>query len=89
MLRASLKKEDVISVYFNAWKEDYVSDPLIPMVAAIDELQVEVIKSGNQFRERMATVRAVASKVAKRGLVAAFKLATMNTVDLDDVAEDE
>lgn len=88
MLRASLKKEGVISVYFNAWKEDYVSDPLIPMVAAIDELQVEDIESGKQFSEHMATVRAVASKVAKRGLVAAVKLATMNTVDLDEVAED-
>ena len=33
MLRASLKKGGITSVYFNAWKEDYVSDPLIPMVA--------------------------------------------------------
>lgn len=32
MLRASLKSEGFASVYFNAWKEDYVSDPLIPMV---------------------------------------------------------
>lgn len=88
MLRASLKRDDIASVYFNAWKEDYVSDPLIPMVAAIDELQIADAGAGKQFSERMATVKAVASKVAKRGVVAAVKLATMNTLDLDEVAED-
>ncbi len=88
MLRASLKKEGFTSVYFNAWKEDYVSDPLIPMVAAIDGLQVADAKAEKQFGERMATVKRVASKVAKRGLVAAVKLATMNAVDLDEVTEE-
>lgn len=90
MLRASLKQEGIASVYFNAWKEDYVSDPLIPMVAAIDELQVAdaEAEARKQFGERMATVKRVASKVAKRGFVAAVKLATMNAVDLDEVAEE-
>lgn len=88
MLRASLKQEGIASVYFNAWKEDYVSDPLIPMVAAIDELQVADAEAEKQFGERMATVKRVASKVAKRGLVAAVKLATMNAVDLDEVTEE-
>jgi len=88
MLRASLKKDGITSVYFNAWKEDYVSDPLIPMVAAIDELTFADPEAGKQFGERMATVKKVASKVAKRGLVAAVKLATLNTLDLDEVAED-
>jgi hypothetical protein len=88
MLRASLKKEDITSVYFNAWKEDYVSDPLIPMVAAIDELKVTDPEAEKQFGERMATVKRVASKVAKRGFVAAVKLATMNAIDLEEVTED-
>jgi hypothetical protein len=88
MLRASLKSEGFASVYFNAWKEDYVSDPLIPMVAAIDELKVSDPEAGKRFGERMATVKKVASKVAKRGFVAAVKLATMNAVDLEEVTED-
>lgn len=87
MLRASLKKEGVTSAYFNAWKEDYVSDPLIPMVAAIDEIKSED-ESGAQFGDRMATVRKMATKVARRGLTAAVKLATMNAVDLEEVTED-
>lgn len=88
MLRALLNKEDFTSVYFNAWKEDYVSDPLIPMVAAIDDIPVTETEAGKRFNNRMATVKSVASKVAKRGIVAAVKLATMNTLDLEEVAED-
>lgn len=88
MLRSSLKRENIASAYFNAWKEDYVSDPLIPMVAAIDELKVVDPEAKKQFGARMATVKRVASKVAKRGLVAAVKLATMNAVDLEEAAED-
>lgn len=88
MLRASLKRDGFASVYFNAWKEDYVSDPLIPMVAAIDELKVADPEAEKRFGDRMVTVKRVASKVAKRGFVAAVKLGTMNALDLDEVAED-
>lgn len=88
MLRASLKKEGTTSVYFNAWKEDYVSDPLIPMVAALDELKVTDPEAGRRFGEYMSTVKRVATKVAKRGAIAAAKLATMNAVDLGGVTED-
>jgi hypothetical protein len=87
MLRATLKSEGFASIYFNAWKEDYVSDPLIPMVAAIDELRVSDPEAGKRFSDRMATLRRVASKVAKRGVVAAVKLGTMNALDLDEVTE--
>jgi len=38
MLRAGLEVDGYRCVYFNAWKVDYVSDPLVPMVSAIDEL---------------------------------------------------
>lgn len=88
MLRSSLKTENIASAYFNAWKEDYVSDPLIPMVAAIDELKVADSEAKQQFGARMATVKRVASKVAKRGLVAAVKMATMNAVDLEEATEE-
>ena len=88
MLRCSRKTENVASAYFNAGKEDYVSDPLIPMVAAIDELKVIDSEAKQQFASRMATVKRVASKVAKRGIVAAVKLATMNAVDLEEATED-
>lgn len=88
MLRAVLKKDNYTTVYFNAWKEDYVSDPLIPMVAAIDDIKIAKDGIDGVFQQRMATVKKVASTFAKRGLVAGVKVGTMGVLDLDKVQED-
>lgn len=88
MLRAVLKKDNYTTVYFNAWKEDYVSDPLIPMVAAIDDIKIAQGGEGGVFQQRMATVKKVVSTVAKRSLVAGVKVGTMGVLDLDKVQED-
>jgi hypothetical protein len=87
MLRAVLKKDNCTTVYFNAWKEDYVSDPLIPMVAAIDDIKIALDGADGEFQKRMAIVKKVASTFAKRGLVAAFKVGTVGVLDLDKVQE--
>ena len=88
MLRAVLKKDNYTTVYFNAWKEDYVSDPLIPMVAAIDDIKLAQDGADGVFQQRMATVKKVASTFAKRGLVAGVKVGTMGVLDLEKFQED-
>jgi hypothetical protein len=88
MLRAVLKKDKYTTVYFNAWKEDYVSDPLIPMVAAIDDIKLAQDGADGVFQQRMATVKKVASTFAKRGLVAGVKVGTMGVLDLEKFQED-
>jgi hypothetical protein len=88
MLRQLLNSEGCVSVYFNAWREDYVSDPLIPMVAALDELTVSGDAVGSDFSDKMVRVKEVASKIAKRGLFAAVKLGTMGVLNLEEIAED-
>ncbi len=72
----------------DAWKEDYVSDPLILMVAAIDDIKIAQDAVNGVFQQRMATVKKVVSTVAKRGLVAGVKVGTMGVLDLDKVDED-
>lgn len=88
MLRASLKQDGYTSVYFNAWKDDYASDPLIPMVAAIDDLKAVDAAAQGRFRKHMTTVKNVATTVVKRGAVAAVKMATLNALDLEDASEE-
>ena len=87
MLRRSLEIEGFHCVYFNAWKDDYVTDPLIPMVSAIDELKVGGDSANESFRSSMATVRKAVGPIFKRGLVAAVKAGTLNMLDLDEVSE--
>lgn len=88
MLRAALEVDGYRSVYFNAWKVDYVSDPLVPLVSAIDELTVTGAESESTFREHMTTIKNVVTAVAKRGVVAAVKAATLNALDLDEAMEE-
>ena len=87
MLRSSLETEGFQCVHFNAWKDDYVIDPLIPMVAAIDELKPSGGASDGSFRTNMATVKKAVGSIAKRGLIAAVKAGTLNILDLDEVSE--
>ncbi len=88
MLRVLLKNDSYTTVYFNAWKQDYVSDPLIPMVAAIDEIKVLESDASDIFQQRMSTVKRVASTVAKRSLVAGVKMLTLSGLDLEDAQEE-
>lgn len=88
MLHRSLETEGFQCVYFNAWKDDYVTDPLIPMVAAIDELRPGVELPAGGFRSSMATVKKAVGAIAKRGVVAAVKAGTFNILDLNDIIEE-
>lgn len=88
MLRRSLEIEGFHCVYFNAWKDDYVTDPLIPMVSAIDELKVGGASANECFRSSMATVRKAVGPIAKRVIKAAIKVGTMGALDVDEAIEE-
>lgn len=88
MLRRSLEIEGFRCVYFNAWKDDYVTDPLIPMVSAIDELKPGSDVANDSFRSSMATVRKAVGPIAKRALKAAIKMGTMGVLDVGEAFEE-
>lgn len=88
MLRRSLEIEGFQCVYFNAWKDDYVTDPLIPMVSAIDELKPGSDSANDSFRSSMATVRKAVGPIAKRAFKAAIKVGTMGVLDVDEAIEE-
>lgn len=88
MLRRSLEIEGFQCVYFNAWKDDYVTDPLIPMVSAIDELKPGGDAAGESFRASMATVRKAVGPIAKRAIKAAIKVGTLGVLDVDEAIEE-
>jgi hypothetical protein len=87
MLRCSLEIEGFQCVYFNAWKDDYVTDPLIPMVSAIDELKSDDDSTNESFRASMSVVKKAVGPIAKRALKAAIKMGTMGVLDVDEAIE--
>jgi KAP family P-loop domain len=86
MLHAHLTKAQFLCVSFNAWEVDYVIDPLVALVSAIDRVSLTG-QSEATFRERIKTVRKVTTLVAKRGAVAAVKALTVGALDLEEEVE--
>lgn len=87
MLAAVLRQSTYQCVYFNAWEVDYVTDPLVAMVSAIDQIKAESSSQTLAFRNHLKAVRRVTSLVAKRGAVAAVKALTIGALDLEEEAE--
>lgn len=83
MLKAELESKKYQCVYFNAWEVDYITDPLVAMVSAIDDIKSLDADVWDKLKGGMETVRKVTTAVAKRGVVAATKAATMGALDLE------
>lgn len=87
MLQASFAAKQTPCIYFNAWKVDYVSDPLVALVAALDEIVPVDAVNQSGFKARMATVKKLTTSVAKHGAVALAKAATLGALNLDPAIE--
>lgn len=85
MLRKILEKENFQCTYFNAWKADYASDPLVAMVSTIDRIKTgDSQEADSPFHKHMGIVKKAVPALLKRVGVAAAKLATYGALDLDD-----
>lgn len=84
MLETELRRQDYSCIYFNAWKVDYVTDPLVALVSSIDRLDIGSGEAATSFREHLKSARRVTGLVAKRTAVAAAKALTVGVLDIDE-----
>ncbi|PHV21849.1 hypothetical protein CSQ92_01715 [Janthinobacterium sp. BJB446] len=84
MLNAVLINKNYQTVNFNAWKADHVSDPLVAMVAALDEALPKAEDKTGKLKAGLAKVRNITGKVARRVLVAGVKVGTAGVLDIED-----
>lgn len=87
MLMEDLKGKGFQCTYFNAWKVDYVTDPLVALVSSIDRIDLGTEEAGSNYRKHLKTVKKVTTLVAKRGLMAATKAITLGALDLEEEIE--
>ena len=83
MLIADLQRKEFQCVYFNAWKVDYITDPLVALVSSIDRIDLGGDEAANNFRSRLKTVKKVTTLLAKRWVMAAIKASTLGALDLE------
>jgi hypothetical protein len=88
MLGKVLTGDKFQTVYFNAWKADHVSDPLIAMVAALDEAIPELDTENDALATGIKRVKKAAGILLKRGAAVGVKIATAGVVDLSDDIEE-
>lgn len=87
LLQATLAKKKSPCIYFNAWKIDYASDPLVALVSALDEIRPKDTLAGQRFQSHMSNVKRLTTSVAKHGAIAAVKAATLGALDLESSIE--
>ena len=84
MLQAKLEADQFQCVYFNAWKVDYVTDPLVALVSAVDNIHLTDREAESAFRGHLKTAKKITSAVAKRAVVAGVKAATLGILDIEN-----
>lgn len=87
MLAAELQRQEFQCVQFNAWKVDYVTDPLVALVSSIDRVSLGDVSAEAAFQESIGKVKRVVSILAKRTMVAGAKVATFGILDTDKEIE--
>jgi hypothetical protein len=87
MMLEDLKGKKFQCTYFNAWKVDYVTDPLVAMVSSIDRVDLGAEEANTTFRERLSTVKKVTNLVAKRVVIAGAKALTLGALDVEEEIE--
>jgi len=91
MWQQKLAQENYISFYFNAWKNDYVTDPLLSFIV---EMQ-KSIKAENwvhsdlkdEAARQVKTITNVGFHFVKRALITSAKIGTVNALDIDKEIE--
>lgn len=87
MLQAKLAMDQYQCLYFNAWKVDYVTDPLVALVSALDDIHLTDDGAELVFRGHLKTAKKITSAVAKRAVVAGVKAATLGILDIEEDLE--
>lgn len=83
MLKAKLEQANFQCVYFNAWQTDFVVDPLVALVSELDGIDFVDGEAKTAFKRHLASAKKITTAVAKRGLIAGAKAATLGALDLE------
>jgi len=76
----SKEQNGAVSLYFNAWENDFSDDPLLPMLAEFDDwLSADKGKAKKLWKKTKDLVPGL----LKRGAIVTAKMATLGGLDLD------
>ena len=83
ILTACLEKKGQMCIYFNAWKVDYATDPLVAIVAHVDRLELTLLEESQRttFRNHIDIVKTIATAIVETSLANTVRMLTSEVVD--------
>lgn len=82
MWRAYLETQGITSIYFNAWESDYAEDPLVALVAELDQW-VKSLNNESLTSGAWKKAKSLLPGIAKSAAVTAAKVATFGGLDIE------
>ena len=83
-----LKKEGHLCIYFNAWKVDYTTDPLVALVASIDRIELGLSEENreNTKQKQIQKVKELTTALARTSIPNAISVLTSGVVDIEAIS---
>ena len=90
MWKQYLENNNIPTLYFNAWENDFSDDALVSLIGEISSAIDEISKTGDrtQAEKYLKNVKKFGINILKRGIPVAAKIATAGIVDLDAITEE-
>ena len=85
----NLKNNNIPTIYFNAWENDFSNDALVSLLGEMGSALSELSKTGNEskIKEYFEVVKTLGIGLMKRSVPVAAKVATAGALDLDRFTE--
>ena len=87
MLQTVLEKKEYPCLYFNAWKTDFSTDPLVAFIGEITKLISDRIDNSSGTAKKINRVKKLGTLLVKRAIPLAAKITTGVNLDLDSFTE--
>ena len=83
-----LEEQNFVTLHFNAWENDFTNEPFISLVSEIGEqLSIKNPETITTMQKYKDNVFEMGGKLIKKTIPLAVKLATLNTLEIDDLKE--
>lgn len=91
MWKQYLDNQNIPSLYYNAWENDFVDDPLISLISEIENgIQTldKVSVTKKRIVKKFSKVKKIGGKLIRKALPTAIKVATYGALDISESFED-
>ncbi len=88
MWKQHLENQGFTCLYFNAWQNDFVSDPLVALVGEMTNSLDKIIIAEEKKREHIERLKGAGKVILRHGVPLLIKLVTMATLDVEKFGEE-